>query len=146
MNRLPRQFQPTHPPLRQSYPILIFGLLTIGASFGVIREGAIAPFLVSLGMMLLASWVYYRLRILGSPTLDVDSKGLVYRVGRREWRARWAEIADMQWDFYRDQISFVRNDGQPPIRVSIDMTTRSGERFDMLFEDYWKPPKGSRKR
>ena len=145
MNRLPRQFRPTPPPLSQSWPIIIFGLLTIAASFGVIREQAIAPFLVSLAMMLVASWFYYRIRVIGSPTLDVGPKGVRYRVGRREANARWADIADMQWDFYRHQISLVRNDGQPPIRISIDMTTRSGERFDMLCQDYWKPPKGSRR-
>ena len=96
-------------------------------------------------MTLLASWFYYRIRVIGSPTLEVDSKGLRYCVGRRDERAGWSDIAGMQWDFYRHQISFVRNNGQPPIRVSSDMTTRSGERFDMVCQDYWKPPKGSRR-
>ena len=142
MKRLPRQFRPTPPPLRQSWPIVVFGLLTIAASFGVVRERAIAPFLVSLGMTLLASWFYYRMRVIGSPTLEVDSNGLRYRVGRRDDRAQWSDVADMQWDFYRHQISFIRKDGQPPIRISIDMTSRTGERFDMVCQDYWKPPKG----
>ena len=144
MNRLPRQFQPTHPPLRKSWPILVFGLLTILGAFGVAREGAFAPFLVSLAMMLAASWLHYRMRLVGSPTLEVGPKGLRHRVGRREVHARWSDIADMQWDFYRDQISLIRKGGLPPIRISIDMTTAAGERFDMLIEDYWKPPKGQR--
>lgn len=128
------------PRLRKSWPVIVFGLLTILAAVGWVREGAIAPFLVSFAMMLAATWVYYRIRVVGSPTLDVDSRGLRYRVGRREIAAPWTDIENVGWDFYRDEILFYRRGGQRPIRVSIDMTTRDGERFDMLVEDYWKPP------
>lgn len=128
------------PRLRKSWPVIVFGLLTILAAVGWVREGAIAPFLVSFAMMLAATWVYYRMRVVGSPTLDVDSRGLRYRVGRREIAAPWTDIENVGWDFFRDEILFYRRGGQRPIRVSIDMTTRDGERFDMLVEDYWKPP------
>lgn len=92
-------------------------------------------------MMLAASWVYYRIRIFGSPTLDADSIGLCYRIGRREYRVDWADVENVGWDFYRDEILVFPRGGARPIRFSIDMTTRTGERFDMVVEDYWKPPK-----
>ena len=139
-----RQFRPTLPRLRKSWPVIVFALLTILAAFGWIREGAVAPFLVSFAMMLAASWLYYRIRVFGAPTLDVDRSGLRYRIGRREVTADWTEIENVGWDFYRDEILFYRRAGRRPIRVSIDMTTRDGERFDMVLEDYWNPPKGRR--
>ena len=141
MKKPPRQFRPTPPRLRESWPVIVFGLLTIMAAAGWIRERTIAPLLVSLAMTLLGSWFYYRQRVFGSPTLDVDSKGFCYRIGKREFRGKWAEVADMQWDFYRHEIRIVRHNGLSPIPVNIDMTTRTGERFDMVFQDYWKPPK-----
>ena len=140
----PRQFRPTLPSVRKTWPVIVFGLLTILAAVGWAREGVIAPLLVSFAMMLGASWLYYRIRIFGSPTLNVDSTGLRYRIGRREAAARWTEIENVGWDFYRDEILFYRRGGERPIRVSIDMTTRAGERFDNLVEDYWRQPKRPR--
>jgi hypothetical protein len=139
-----RQFRPTLPRLTKSWPVVVFGLLTILAAVGWVREGAAAPFLVSFAMMLGASWLHYRIRVFGSPTLDVDSSGLRYRIGRRDVAAKWTEIENVGWDFYRDEILFYRRGGERPIRVSIDMTTRDGERFDNLVEDYWNPPTGRR--
>jgi len=137
----PRRFRPTHPSLRKAWPALFFGLLTIVAAAGWVRERAIAPFAVSFGMMLAASWVYYRIRIFGSPTLDVDQKRLCYRIGRREYSVDWADVERVGWDFTRDEILVFPRAKARPIRFSIDMTTRTGERFDMVVEDYWKPPK-----
>lgn len=141
---MPRRFRPTHPALRKAWPALFFGLLTILASVGWVRERAFAPFAVSFAMMLAASWVYYRIRIFGSPTLDVDSNGLRYRIGRRECRAGWADVERVGWDFPRDEILVFRRGEKRPIRFSIDMTTPAGERFDMLLEEYWEPPKRPR--
>ena len=135
-----RQFRPTLPSLRKAWPALFFGILTILAAVGWVRERAIAPFAVSFAMMIAASWTYYRIRVFGSPTLEVDPKGLRYRIGRREYYADWKDVENVGWDFYRDEI-LVYPRGRKPIRFSIDMTTRTGERFDMLVEDYWKPPR-----
>ena len=71
----------------------------------------------------------------------MDSKGLVWRSGKRQESARWRDIAAIQWDFIRKEIRFMRKDGLPPIRTHNHLVTADGEWFDMLIEEYWNPPK-----
>ena len=144
MSARPRQFRPAPPALRDRLKIIFFGLLTIAGIAGWIRERTLAPLSAGLFLTAVASWFYYRRRVIGSPRLDVDREGLRFRSGKRDVRAAWADISAIRTDFYRDEIQFVRSDGEPPVIVSIDMTTGAGERFDNLMEEYWTPPEARR--
>lgn len=146
MKARPREFRPTMPKLRERLTVLVFGLLTLGNMVGWIRGRGSAAFVVSFLMLAGGTWLYYRLRVFGSPTLSVDRKGFRYSCGSREVSAAWSEIANVGWNFDRDEIRFIRKDGGRPVIISIDMTTAEGERFDNLVEDYWKPPAGQVRR
>lgn len=125
--------------------IVFFGLMTLLGAAGWVREGNPWPMLAFLIFMLAASWLHYRLRIIGSPTVEMDHRGLRYRRGTSEEGAAWRDISEIQWDFYRNEIRFVRSDGRPPIRTHRQLVTADGESFDMLIEEYWTPPRGSRR-
>jgi len=139
----PRQFRPTLPRLRDRLLIILFGVFTLAGTAGWAREGNAGPAIAFLGMTLAATWLYYRNRIIGSPRLDVDRQGLSYVRGKQSTTAKWSEIARIEREFYRDEIRFIKRDGGRPIIVNSDMATATGERFDMLIEDYWKPPTNS---
>ena len=141
MKRKARVFKPYPAPSRKDRLLIIFfGAMTLAGSIGWVREGHPGPTLVFLGFTLAASWLHYRLRIFGSPTIQMDKHGVRYRCGGREESAAWHDISEVQWDFIRSEIRFVRNDGQRPIRTHRQLVTDEGEWFDMLIEDYWKPP------
>jgi hypothetical protein len=54
--------------------------------------------------------------------------------------APWSDIESVSFGPYlRRELWLVRRSGNP-IRFSDSMTTAQGERFDMVFEDYWTPP------
>lgn len=115
--------------------------MTLVGAAGWVREGTTGPMLVFLGFTVASSWLGYRLRIFGSPTIEMDSKGLRYRCGGRAQTASWREISEIQWDFIRNEIRFMRKDGQKPIRTHRSLVTAEGEWFDMLIEEYWRPPR-----
>ena len=139
MSARPREFRPTPPRLRDRLTIAVFALLALGGIAGWIRERNAAPAAVALLMTAAGTWLYYRLRVFGSPRLNVDEKGLRYRCGKRDVSAAWTDVVRIEPEFYRDELRFIRRDGGSPIIVSIDMTTADGERFDMLIEEYWEP-------
>ena len=143
--RKTRRFRPyAKPPLKERLLIIFFGVMTLVGAVGWVREGNPWPTLTFLAFTIAASWLNYRLRIFGSPTIDMDSKGLAWRSGKREESATWREISEIQWDWIRNEIRFVRSDGQPPIRTHRQLVTADGEWFDMLIEEYWNPPKRKR--
>jgi len=108
---------------------------------GLVREGNVATLAVAAGMTLAALWLAYRGRLLGRPTLITGPTQLCFRKGRREVTAPWSDIERVSFGPYmRRELWLVRRSGAP-IRISDSMTTADGERFDMVFEDYWKPPK-----
>ena len=136
-----RIFRPTMPSWRELRLVLFFALLSLLALVGLVREGNVATLAVSVGMTLAAAWLAYRGRLFGRPTLIAGPTQLCFRKGRREEIARWSDIERVSFGPYlRSELWLVRRSGAP-IRISDSMTTADGERFDMVFEDYWKPPK-----
>jgi len=132
------------PPLRDQRLIIFFGVMTLVGAIGWVREGNPWPTLGFLAFTIAASWLVYRLRVFGAPTIDMDSKGLAWRSGKREEFAAWRDISAIEWDFTRNEIRFVRKGGRPPIRTHSRLVTDDGEWFDMLIEEYWNPPKRRR--
>ena len=136
-----RTFRPSAPPLRDSWPVYFFLLLTILAIVGWLKSGGFAPLLVSLSLLAAATWVSFRIRYVGSPTLEIDRDKVRYRCGRREEVAQWSDVEGVSFGPYeRNELWIVRRSG-PPIKFSSSMTSASGERFDMVFDDYLPPPK-----
>jgi hypothetical protein len=134
-----RIFRPTLPSWRELRLVLFFALLSLLALVGLVREGNVATLAVAVGMTVAAAWLAYRGRLLGRPTLVAGPTQLCFRTGRREEIGRWSDIERVSFGPYlRHELWLVRRGGAP-IRISDSMTTAGGERFDMVFEDYWKP-------
>ena len=132
------------PAVRDTLGVIFFGLLSLVGTVGWVREGNPWPMLAALGLMAAGSWLAYRGRLLGAPTLIAQPERISFRRGRHEVSADWDDIERVTFGPYlRKEIWLVRRNG-PPISFSDSMTTADGERFDMVFEDYWTPPKERR--
>jgi hypothetical protein len=129
------------PTLRETRVAIFFALLSLLGVAGWVREGNAAVPAVAIGLTLAASWLAYRGRLFGNPTLVVDPQQVRLTVGGREISAAWRDVERVSFGPYRrHEIWLVRRDG-PPIRFSDSMTTADGERFDMVFDDYLEAPK-----
>ena len=131
-----RTFHPTIPSLRELRGALFFAFLSLLALIGWAREGNAAVPTVSIAITLAASWLAYRGRLFGRPTLIAEPDRVRFRKGGREVAVPWSEIERVSFGPYlRGEYWLVRRCGAP-VRISNSMTTADGERFDMVIEDY----------
>ena len=90
------------------------------------------------------SWLWFRQRFPGDPTLRVDANGMSYLRRARERGLKWSEIAAIQADFTLDRMLFVPKSSGKPIVMRINMVSADGRCWAGLIENYWRAPKNGR--
>ena len=143
------EFRPGRPRLRSLWPTAFLAALFVLLSPKVVANPEpLSLFGLAAGALLVmgGTWLWFRQRFPGDPTLRVDAKGMSYIRGGRERGLEWAQVRAIQVDFTLDRMLFIPTSGEEPIVMHLNMVAADGRAWAMMIEEYWEPPKDERRR
>lgn len=146
LNRVPREFRPTAPKLKNFASAAFLGVLFVIIAPEIAAQPTTWTMVGLSGTLCLVVggfWLQLRGRWPGKPVMKVDKRGMTYIRWGRASSLAWSEIVAMPVDFTLDRMSFVPHEGKP-IHMRPDMFAEDGTDWLGVIEDYWNPPNGRR--